>query len=92
MEAGGIKLHPLEVDGLKNGMSDAFKKAVTEITGNRATKYPELDGCGSASPAFRGMLDEGKVALVGDIGNILMDHYVDLLVGKSGRGTRLDKR
>lgn len=84
VEAGGIKLHPLEVDGLKNGMSDAFKKAVTEITGNRATKYPELDGCGSCLTCIQGMLDEGKVALVGDIGNILMDHYVDLLVGKAG--------
>ncbi len=84
VDVGGIKLHPLKVDGLKNGMSDAFKKAVTEITGNRANKYPELDGCGSCLTCIQSMLDEGKVALVGEIGKILMEHYVDLLVGKAG--------
>lgn len=84
IDLGGIKLHPLKVDGLKNGMSDAFKKAVIEITGNRATKYPELDGCGSCLTCIQSMLDEGKVALVGEIGKILMDHYVDLLIGKAG--------
>lgn len=84
VDVGGIKLHPLKVDGLKNGMSDAFKKAVIEVTGNRANKYPELDGCGSCLTCIQSMLDEGKVALVGEIGNILMEHYVDLLVGKAG--------
>lgn len=84
VDAGGIKLHPLKVDGLKNGMSDAFKKAVIEVTGNRANKYPELDGCGSCLTCIQSMLDEGKVALVGEIGKILMEHYVDLLVGKAG--------
>lgn len=84
VDLGGIKLHPLKVDGLKNGMSDAFKKAVIEVTGNRANKYPELDGCGSCLTCIQSMLDEGKVALVGKIGNILMEHYVDLLVGKAG--------
>lgn len=84
IDVGGIKLHPLKVDGLKNGMSDAFKKAVIEITGNRSSKYPELDGCGSCLTCIQSMLDEGKVALVGEIGNILMEHYVDLLVGKTG--------
>lgn len=84
VDVGGIKLHPLKVDGLKNGMSDAFKKAVIEVTGNRANKYPELDGCGSCLTCIQSMLDEGKVALVGEIGKILMEHYVDLLVGKAG--------
>ncbi|MBK7377011.1 MAG: hypothetical protein IPJ02_16125 [Chitinophagaceae bacterium] len=84
VDAGGIKLHPLKVDGLKNGMSDAFKKAVIEVTGNRANNYPELDGCGSCLTCIQSMLDEGKVALVGEIGKILMEHYVDLLVGKAG--------
>lgn len=84
VDAGGIKLHPLKVDGLKNGMSDAFKKAVTEVTGNRGNKYPEVDGCGSCLTCIQSMLDEGKVALVGEIGKILMEHYVDLLVGKAG--------
>jgi hypothetical protein len=84
VDVGGIELHPLKVDGLKNGMSDAFKKAVTEITGNRANKYPELDGCGSCLTCIQSMLDEGKVALVGEIGKILIEHYVDLLVGKAG--------
>ena len=81
---GGIELHPLKVDGLKNGMSDAFKKAVIEVTGNRANKYPELDGCGDCLKCIQSMLDEGKVALVGEIGKILLEHYVDLLVGKAG--------
>ena len=81
---GGIELHPLKVDGLKNGMSDAFKKAVIEVTGNSASKYPELDGCGSCLTCIQSMLDEGKVALVGEIGKILLEHYVDLLVGKAG--------
>lgn len=81
---GGIELHPLKVDGLKNGMSDVFKKTVIEITGNRATKYPELDGCGSCLTCIQSMLDEVKVALVGEVGKILMEHYVDLLVGKAG--------
>ncbi len=84
VDVGGIKLHPLKVDGLKNGMSDAFKKAVIEVTGNRSTKYPELDGCGSCLTCIQSMLDEGKVALVGEIGKILTEHYVDLLVGKAG--------
>lgn len=84
VDVGGIKLHPLKVDGLKNGMSDAFKKAVIEVTGNRSAKYPELDGCGSCLTCIQSMLDEGKVALVGEIGKILMEHYVDLLVGKAG--------
>ena len=81
---GGIELHPLKVDGLKNGMSDAFKKAVIEVTGNSASKYPELDGCGDCLKCIQSMLDEGKVALVGEIGKILLEHYVDLLVGKAG--------
>lgn len=81
---GGVELHPLKVDGLKNGMSDAFKKAVIEITGNRATKYPELDGCGSCLTCIQSMLDDSKVALVGEIGKILMEHYVDLLVSGTG--------
>jgi hypothetical protein len=81
---GGIALHPLKVDGLKNGMSDAFKKAVIEVTGNRANKYPELDDCGSCLKCIQSMLDEGKVALVGEIGKILMEHYVDLLVSGTG--------
>jgi hypothetical protein len=81
---GGIELHPLKVDGLKNGMSDAFKKAVIEITGNRGNKYPELDGCGSCLTCIQSMLDEVKVALVGEIGKILMEHYLDILVGKAG--------
>lgn len=84
VDVGGIELHPLKADGLKNGMSDAFKKAVVEVTGNRANKYPELDGCGSCLTCIQSMLDEGKVALVGEIGKILMEHYVDLLVGKAG--------
>ncbi len=83
-DKGGIALHPLKVDGLKNGMSDAFKKAVIEVTGNQANKYPELDGCGSCLTCIQSMLDEGKVALVGEIGKILMEHYVDLLVSGTG--------
>lgn len=81
---GGIDLHPLPVKGLKNGMADAFEKAYIEFSGNTANKYPELDGCGSCIGCIRSMLKEDIVALVGDIGKILIDHYVDILVSGAG--------
>lgn len=81
---GGVKLHPLPVKGVKNGMKDAFEKAYVEFTGNTGNKYPELDDCGSCISCIRTMLGEDIVALVGDIAKILTEHYVDLLSSGAG--------